>query len=102
MFRTFSTSFAIFYEWGALFMHILHSEKIEQPIEKLSDSFLDLSLNGASVDELKKRWFKSQFKKIINLWTDIDSNILDFIMKLKINILYNATMYVWCTLIVSI
>jgi len=30
---------------GALFMHILHSEKIEQPIEKLSESFLDRSLN---------------------------------------------------------
>jgi len=38
---------------GALFMHILHSKKIEQPIEKLSESFLDLSLNWASVGELK-------------------------------------------------
>jgi len=34
---------------GALFMHILHDKKIEQPIEKLSESFLDLSLNWASV-----------------------------------------------------
>jgi len=34
-------------------MHILHSKKIEQPIEKLSESFLDLSLNWASVGELK-------------------------------------------------
>jgi len=34
-----------FYEWGALFMHILHGKKIEQHIEKLSESFLDLSLN---------------------------------------------------------
>jgi len=35
-------------------MHILHSKKIEQPIEKLSESFLDLSLNWWSVGELKK------------------------------------------------
>jgi len=34
-------------------MHISHSKKIEQPIEKLSESFLDLSLNWASVGELK-------------------------------------------------
>jgi len=38
---------------GALFMHILHGEKIEQPIEKLSESFLDRSLNWAAVGELK-------------------------------------------------
>jgi len=34
-------------------MHILHGKKIEQPIEKLSESFLDLSLNWADVGELK-------------------------------------------------
>jgi len=30
---------------GALFVHILHCKKIEQPIQKLSENFLDLSLN---------------------------------------------------------
>jgi len=35
-------------------MHILHSKKIEQPIEKLSKSFLDLrSIEHPSVCELK-------------------------------------------------
>jgi len=57
MLRTFLTSFAIYYQWGALLMHILHGKTIEQPIEKLSESFLDLSLNWAAVGELKKRWF---------------------------------------------
>jgi len=51
--ENFLTSFAIFYEWGALFIYILHGKKIEQPIEKLSESFLDLSLNWAAVGELK-------------------------------------------------
>jgi len=36
---------------GDTFMHILHGKKIEQPIEKLSESFWDLSLNW--VCELK-------------------------------------------------
>jgi len=38
---------------GALFMHILHGKKIEQPIDKLSESFLDLSLNWTAVGVLK-------------------------------------------------
>jgi len=38
-------------------MYILHGKKIEQPIEKLSESFLDLSLNWAAVGELKNGVF---------------------------------------------
>jgi len=48
-------------------MHILHGKKIEQPIEKLSEIFLDLSLNWAAVGELNKRWFKAVCS--IEQWT---------------------------------
>jgi len=56
---------------GALFMHILHSEKMEQPIEKLSESFLDLSLNWASVGELKKQWSVSSNRQFYVLYAKI-------------------------------
>jgi len=42
-------------------MHILHGKKIEQPIEKLSESFLDLSLNWAAVGELKNGGYSYSF-----------------------------------------
>jgi len=56
-------------------MHILHCKKIEQHIEKLSESFLDLSLNWAAVGELKNgEW---------NGWTDISWFLFDFKLSIK-------------------
>jgi len=54
---------------GALFMHILHGKKIEQPIEKLSESFLYLSLNWVAVCELKNGEWQRHWKNIHRLIT---------------------------------
>jgi len=56
-----------FFTNGGYFFCIFYMvKKIEQPIEKLSESFLDLSLNWAPVGELKKTVNYSQLPKI---WT---------------------------------
>jgi len=64
-----------FLPMGALLMHILHGKKIKQPIEKLSESFWDLSLNWAAVGELKKRclytgelWVKIEWTIRLKSW----------------------------------